>query len=56
MPPQQGTRDRHEQRRMIKDLHDMSGHRVKERSYEKVALRYWWRGQYREVEHCIKTC
>jgi len=37
-------------------LHDESGHRGKKGSYKEVALRYWWKGLYRDLEKWVKIC
>ena len=41
---------------IISKLHDKSGHRGRQGTDSKVALRYWWPHQYRDVEHFVKTC
>jgi len=48
--------DQNEQKDIMSQLPDESGHRGKKVSYEKVALRYWWKGLYRDVEKWVKTC
>ena len=37
-------------------MHDRRGHRGKKGTYTKVALRYWWKGLYRDVDKWVKTC
>ena len=50
MAPRKVIWDHNEQKDIMGQLHDESGHRGKKRSYEKVALRYWWKGLYRDIE------
>jgi len=56
MPPRRVIWDRNDQNNIIQQLHDESGHRGKKGIYQKIALRYWWKGLYRDVEKCVKTC
>jgi len=56
MPPKRVIWDQNEQKDIMSQLHDESGHRGKKGSYEKVALRYWWKGLYGDVEKWVKTC
>jgi len=56
MPPKRVIWDQNEQKDIMSQLHDESGYRGKKGSYEKVALRYWWKGLYRDVEKWVKTC
>ena len=37
-------------------MHDKGGHRGKKGTYTKVALCYWWKGLYRDVDKWVKTC
>jgi len=55
MPPKRVMWDQNEQKDIMSQLHDESGPRGKKGSYEKVALRYWWKGLYRDVEKWVKT-
>ena len=45
-----------EQQQIIRQLHDESGHHATKTMYKKIALRYWWKGLYRDVEKWVKTC
>jgi len=56
MPPRRVIWDRNEQNNIIQQLHDESGHRDKKGTYQKVALQYWWKGLYCNVEKWVKTC
>ena len=56
MPPRRVIWDADQQKRIVEELHDESGHRGKKGTYEKVSLRYWWKGLYRDVENWVKTC
>jgi len=55
MPPRRVIWDQNKQKDIMSQLHDESGHRGKQGSYEKVVLRYWWKGLYRDVEKWVKT-
>jgi len=56
MPPKRVIWDKSEQISIIQQMHDESGHRGKKGTYQKIALRYWWKGHYRDVERWITTC
>jgi len=56
MPPRRVIWDRNEQNNIIQQLHDESGHRGKKGTYQKIALRYWWKGLYHDVAKWVKTC
>ena len=55
MPPKRVVWDPEERIRIISELHDQDGHEGRQGTYSKVALRYWWPRQYREVEAFVKT-
>ena len=55
MPPRRVVWDENDQKRIIKELHDNSGHRGKKGIYQKIGLRYWWKGLYQDVETWVKT-
>jgi len=48
MLPKRVIWDKNEQSRIIQQMHDESGHRGKKRTYQKVTLRYWWKGLKKE--------
>ena len=48
--------DKEERNEIIRKLHDENGHRGRQGTYSKVALRYWWPGQYRDVEAFVRSC
>jgi len=56
MPPRRVIWDRNEQNNIIQQLQDESGHRGKKGTYQKIVLRYWWKGLYCDVEKEVKTC
>jgi hypothetical protein len=56
MPPKRVVWKEEEQKNIMQQLHEESGHRGKKGTYEKIALRYWWKGLYRDVEKWVKTC
>ena len=41
---------------IICQLYDESGHKGREGTYKKVALRYWWEGLYKDVKNYVQTC
>src|SRR5258706_8252971 len=56
MPPKRVIWDPDECNRIIRELHDQNRHKGRQGTYSKVTLRYWWPGQYRDVEAFVKTC
>ena len=56
MPSRRVIWDENDQKSIIKELHDNSGHRGKKGTYQKIALMYQWKGLYRDVETWVKTC
>jgi len=56
MPPRRVIWDQNEQKDIMSQHHDESGHRGKKGSYKKVGLRYWWQRLCRDVEKWVKTC
>ena len=50
MPPKRVIWGKNVQNDIIRQLHDESGHRGTKGTYEKAALRYWWKGLYRDIE------
>jgi len=56
MPPKRVIWDKDEENNIIRQLHDGSGHRGTKETYGKTALRYWWKGLYRDIEQWVKTC
>ena len=45
-----------ERKRIMSSLHEESGHRGREGTYNKIAQRYWWVGLYEDVKKHVKTC
>lgn len=56
LPPRRVVVSTAERNKVITELHDESGHRGRQGTYEKVALRYWWDGLYRDVERFVRSC
>ena len=56
MAPKRVIWNPQKQQEIIRQLHDESGHRATKATYKKIALRYWWKGLYRDVEKWVKTC
>ena len=56
IPPKGVIWHKEERKEIIRKLHDENGHKGRQGTYSKIALRYWWPGLYREVEEFIKTC
>ncbi|KAK1907837.1 hypothetical protein P3342_006166 [Pyrenophora teres f. teres] len=48
--------DPEQQREIIRELHDNSGHRGKEGTWRKVWTRYHWKGQYEQVKKYVQSC
>ena len=48
--------DKAQQDEIIREMHDKGGHRGTKGTYTKVALRYWWKGLYRDIDKWLKTC
>jgi len=48
MPPKRVIWDKNKQNNIIQQMHDESGYRGKKGTYEKIALRYWWKGLQKE--------
>jgi len=44
------------QREIIKSLHDRSGHRGREGTYQRVSNRYWWPGLWDQISWHVKSC
>jgi len=55
-PPRKVISDTHERVRILQDLHDESGHRVRDATYNKVKNRFHWKGLYRDVDRFVQSC
>ena len=56
IPPRIVVWDKAQQDEIIREMHDKGGHRGKKGTYTKIALRYWWKGLYRDVDKWVTTC
>ena len=56
LPPKRVIWNVEEKNKIIRELHDQNGHRGRQGTNSKVALHYWWPGQYRDVEEFVRTC
>jgi len=45
-----------ERNKIIRDLHDESGHRGKNGTWVKVSQRYWWEGMYNDIKEYVESC
>src|SRR5882757_824950 len=45
-----------EKRKILEAMHDDAGHFGREATNQRVSDRYFWEGQYRDVQKFIKTC
>ena len=50
IPPRRVVWDKAQLDEIIREMHDKGGHGGKKGTYTKVALRYWWKGLYRDVD------
>ena len=48
--------DKAQQDEIMREMHDKGGLRGTKGTYTKVALRYWWKGLYRDIDNWLKTC
>ena len=55
MPPRRVLVSREEKEKVMRWLHDGSGHRGRDGTYQKVKLRYYWDGLYRDVDRYIRS-
>lgn len=55
-PPRRVIFNDRQKREIIQQLHDESGHRGREGTYKKIALRYWWDGLYNDVRDYVQSC
>src|SRR5437660_522519 len=56
MPPRRSLAGGEEKEEVLRRLHDESGHRGRDGTYQKVKLRYWWDGLYGDVDRYIRSC
>ena len=42
--------------RILKELHDDSGHKGRETTVQRISDRYFWEGMWKDVQRFIKTC
>jgi Integrase zinc binding domain len=54
--PMRRVVDGEEKDRIIKELHDESGHRGRESTFRRVADRYWWHDVLASVKTYVKSC
>ena len=55
--PMKRVVDKEEDRmKIIRSLHNESGHRGREGTYQRVATRYWWIGMFRDVTKHVRCC
>jgi hypothetical protein len=45
-----------DKRAVLRHLHDRSGHRGRDGTYQKAKLLYYWDGLYRDIDRYIRSC
>ena len=56
MPPRRVLGNTKDKEEVLRQLHDESGHRGRDGTYEKARLRYYWDGLYRDIDRYIRSC
>ena len=56
MPPRRFLGNEKDKKEVLRQLHDESGHRGRNGSYEKARLRYYWDGLYRDIDRYLHSC
>ena len=56
MPPRRVLGNAKDKEEVLRQLHDESGHRGRDGTYEKARLRYYWDGLYRDIDRYIRSC
>ena len=56
MPPRRVLGNTKDKMEVLRQLHDESGHRGRDGTYEKARLRYYWDGLYRDIDRYIRSC
>jgi hypothetical protein len=55
-PQRQVIRHPEQREEIMRELHDETGHRGRQGTFEHVARRYQWRKMYRDCERFVDTC
>src|SRR5437588_2258329 len=56
MPPKRVLVSGEEKEEVLRRLHDESGHRGRNGTYQKAKLCYWWDGLYGDVHRYVRSC
>ena len=56
MPPRRVLGNTKDKIEVLRQLHQESGHRGRDGTYEKAELRYYWDGLYRDIDRYIHSC
>ena len=56
MPPRRVLGNTKDNMEVLRRLHDESGHRRRDRTYEKAQLRYYWDSLYRDIDRYTRSC
>ena len=56
MPPRRVLGNVKDKKQVLRQLHDKSSHRGRDRTSEKARLRYYWDGLYRDIDRFIRHC
>jgi hypothetical protein len=55
-PPRRVIAGEERKREVLQQLHDESGHRGRDATYQKAKLRYYWDGLYRDIDAYVRSC
>lgn len=55
-PPKRVVCKGADQQRVIRELHDESGHRGRVGTQKKISQRFWWQGLSKQVEDYVRSC
>ena len=56
MPPRRVLGNAKDREEVLRQLHDESGHRGRNETYEKARLRYYWDSLHRDIDRYIRSC
>ena len=55
-PPRKVISLSEDKRRILERLHDESGHRGRDSTYNKIKNRFYWKGLYADVDKFVQSC
>jgi hypothetical protein len=56
LPPRRVLVKEEDKREVLRSLHDQSGHRGRDGTYQKAKIRYYWDGLYRDIDRYVRSC